>query len=239
MNNALQRIEQLSDDSNLSFRQKQLERIKFMPGSGRIFRRIASASDKEQLADYLVEVKYALIFAGLGFIVEIEPLGNKGPDLRIERDGHQVVVEIMRFRKIYPGPPMLDFSKDNFMPPEYGNPKRDIRKAFEKILAKFVQVGSEPSIIAIWNDEEELEEVDVEAAVSNLRNEAVQHIRSIPNGLLFVLFGSNLSDIDDKQLYCFPVCQLDPYLIKWQQEFAASTVSELVHRALAQSVTAS
>jgi hypothetical protein len=237
MDKALQRIGQLSNGSDLSFLQKQLERIKSMPGSGQIFKRIASAPDMEQLTDYLAEVRFALIFAGLGFIIEIEPLGNKGPDLRIERDGHQVVVEIMRFRRIFPGPSVLDLSAVDFLLPEYGDPARDTWKAFEKILAKFPQVGTKPSIIAIWNDEEELEDKEVEAAVYNLRKEAALQIRSLPPGLLFILFGSKW--IGDKQLYCFPVRQLDPYLITWQQEFAASTVSELVHRALAQSVTAS
>jgi hypothetical protein len=235
MNKALQRIEELGNGFNLVLLQKQFERIQRMPGAGRTFKRIASAADKEQLTDYLAEVRFALIFAGLGFIVEIEPLGNKGPDLRIERDGYSVVVEIMRFRKIYPGPSVLDISAENFVLPAYGNPVRDIRKAFEKILAKFPQIESGPSIIAIWNDEEELEDIEVEAAVSNLRNEAVQQIRSIPNELLFILFGSKW--IGNRQLYCFPVRQLDPRAAKWQQELAASTVSELVYRALAQSVT--
>ena len=74
-----------------------------MPRSNRVFARIAAASDKEQLEDYLAEVRYALIFCGLGFEVTIEPGGNKGPDLSISRDGHSAVVEIMRFRKVYSG----------------------------------------------------------------------------------------------------------------------------------------
>ena len=62
-------------------------------------------------------------------------------------------------------PPVLDLECDDLELPGHGNPPRDIRKAAEKIRAKFPQIGSEQAIIAIWNDEEELEELEVEAAV--------------------------------------------------------------------------
>ena len=52
-----------------------------MPNVNSKFKRIANASDGEQLDDYLAEIRYALILAGLGFQVVIEPLGKKGPDL--------------------------------------------------------------------------------------------------------------------------------------------------------------
>jgi hypothetical protein len=45
-----------------------------MPGSKHLFRRIALTPDKEQLEDYFAEIRFALIFAGLGFQVEIEPM---------------------------------------------------------------------------------------------------------------------------------------------------------------------
>ena len=61
----------------------------------------------------LAEVRYALIFAGLGFDVEFEPDGDKGPDLGIKRDGEKVVVEIMRFRKINSGLPLLNLDDEN------------------------------------------------------------------------------------------------------------------------------
>jgi hypothetical protein len=191
-NQAFQKISQFFSENEYAIKvlHSHLKRVQEMPGANHLFNRIASTTDKEQLEDYLAEVSYALIFAGLGFLVEIEPLGRKGPDLRISRDGHQAIVEIMRFRKIYPGPPVLDLLNEITVLPEYGNPARDIRKAFQKIQKKFPQVGSEEVIIAIWNDEEELEEIEVEIAVSNLRRDAAQNIFSIPNQLLFVLYGS-------------------------------------------------
>ncbi len=233
MDKVLQRVSQLGDEYVINVLGKWFERIQRMKGANRILRRITSAPNKEQFEDYLAEVRYALIFAGLGFQVEIEPDGGKGPDLKVSRDGHQAIVEIMRFRKVYPGPPVLDFSDGNLILPAYGNPPRDIRKAFEKILTKFPQIENQQAIIAIWNDEEELEEVEVEAAVINMRRDADRHLLSIPSGLLFVLYGSKW--MGNRQLYCFPLRGSDqPYQVVWRQELDTSTVNHLIQLALTQ-----
>jgi hypothetical protein len=236
MDKTLANVKRFLGEQAAQWYRKHLERIQQMPGANRLFKRIVSASDKEQLEDCFAEVRFALIFAGLGFQVEIEPVGSKGPDLGISRDCHSAIVEIMRFRKVNPGPPMLDLSDENLLLPEYGNIPRDIRKTFEKILAKFPQVGGQEGIIAIWNDDEELEDAEVETAVINIRNDAIQQITSLPSGLSFVLYGSKwIRAGDDKQLYCFPVCYpAEPHQFAWQRELDTSTVNELVERALAQ-----
>jgi hypothetical protein len=236
MDKALQRVSQLCNNSNIPFFHKQFERLQRMPGANRLFGRIASSSDRDQLEDYLAEGRYALVCAGLGFQVDAEPFGSKGPDLGISRDGQRAIIEIMRFRKIYPGPPQLDSSDENLRLSEYGSPPRDIRKAFEKLLAKFPQVEGEQAIIAIWNDDGDLEELAVRTAVNDLYNDADRGIRSLPPGLLFVLYGSPwVRARDQQQLYCFPLRppdQLDH--ITWQREFERCTVREYVQRALAQ-----
>lgn len=230
MEKAIANIKQLLGEQTAQQYPIYLERIRQMPGANKVLGRIASAIDKEQLADYLVEIRYALLFAGLGFEVEFEPLGNKGPDLRIARDGQQAVVEIMRFRKIFSGPPMLDLSDKNLVLSAYGNPPRDIRKAFEKILAKFAQIGSHQGIIAIWNDDEDLEEAETERAVSDICDDAAKGILSLPSGLLFVLYGSKW--IGNQQLYCFPFRHLDQPYETWKVEIEIATVSEHIRRAL-------
>lgn len=146
MEKALGKIFALLGDTQ-AYRE-QLERVKKMPGANRLFARIELTHDLEQREDYLAEVRFALIFAGLGFQVTIEPLGGTGPDLGVSRDGHDAVIEVMRFRKIFPGPPEFDPDK-NFTLPGYGNPARDVRKAVQKIAGKFRQVGAENGIIAI------------------------------------------------------------------------------------------
>ena len=232
MDKALANVKQLLGEQAAQWYRKYFERVQQMPRANAVFGRIASAIDKEQLADYLVEIQYALIFAGLSFQVEFEPLGSKGPDLGITRDGQPIIVEITRFRKIYPGPPVLDLSNENLILPEYGNPPRDIRKAFAKILLKFPQVSNQLGIIAIWNDDEDLEEAETETAVSDLRSDASRGIRSLPNGLLFVLYGSKW--IGNKQLYCFPVRHLDQPYQTWREELERATVAGFIRRALSQ-----
>lgn len=233
MDKALANVKQLLGQQAAQQNRIYFERVRPMPGANKVFGRIASAADKEQLADYLAEIQYALIFAGLRFEVEFEPSGNKGPDLGIARGGQQAIVEIMRFRKIYPGPTVLDLSDENLVLPAYGNPPRDIRKAFEKILAKFAQVGSQPGIIAIWNDDEDLEEVETATAVSDVRSDAGKGILSLPSGLLFVLYGSKW--IGNKQLYCFPFRHLDQPYQSWKTELEMATVSNHIQRALSPS----
>lgn len=233
MNKALANVKQLLGEQVAQRYRRYFERAQQMPGANRVFGRIASVTDKEQLSDYLIEIQYALIFAGLGFAVEFEPSGAKGPDLGITRDREQAIVEIMRFRQVFPGPPVLDPADENLILPEYGNPPRDIRKAYEKIRAKFPQVGNLQGIIAIWNDDEDLEEVETRIAVSDIRNDVGEDISSLPSGLLFVLYGSKWEG--DKQLYCFPFRRLGQPHQAWKTELEMATVSSHIQRALSQS----
>ena len=235
MDKAIRKVEQLFNKDIAQFWCPRFKRLQLIPGSNRIFKRIASCNDVEQLQDYLIEAVYALSFVGLRFQVEIEPLGQKGPDLKIIRDDHQVLVEITRFRKIYQGPPVLDLSNENAILPIYGNPTRDIRKAFEKIVRKFTQVSNEEAIIALWNDDEDMEELEVRTAVAYLRNDATEGRINLPSGLLFILYGSKwVGGVGNRQLYCFPLQYLHkPHHITLQQELNTSHVSHLIQRALA------
>ncbi len=234
MDKVIANLKRLLGEQAAQQRRIYFERVRQMPGANKVFGRITSATDKEQLTDYLVEIQYALIFAGLGFKVEFEPSGSKGPDLGIARDDQQAIVEIMRFRKVYPGPPLLDLSDENLVLPTYGNPARDIRKAFEKILAKFAQIGDRPGIIAIWNDDEDLEEVETRAAVNDIRSDASKGILSLPSEILFVLYGSKW--IGNMQLYCFPFRRLDELHQTWTTELEMAMVSDHIRHALSLSI---
>ena len=108
-------------------------RIAKMPGAGALFRRVASAAGVEDLRDYLAEAQYALVFAGLGFEVSIEPHGRKGPDLGIARGGEITWIEVTRFRTVHEGPPAAFRESVPEILPIYGDPLRDIRKARDKI----------------------------------------------------------------------------------------------------------
>jgi len=232
---ALQNVSELLGKCTAQALRPRFERVRAMPGAGRLFKRIASAP-ADQLGDYRAEIQYALVFAGLGFQVEVEPQGKDGPDLGISRDNHYAVVEVMRFRKVYPGPPTLGVTRGLGVFPEYGDPLRDIQKAFDKIITKFRQVQNGESIIAIWNDDEDLEEPEAEAATAYVRDATAQGTLNIPSGLLFVLYGSKWIKMKNRrQLYCFPVrCPAQGHQQTWQQELESSTVEQLVQEALAQ-----
>ncbi len=64
---ALQKVSQLLTERETQLWQNRLEQVRQMPGASLKFRRIANAPDREQLYDYLAEIRYALVFAGIGF----------------------------------------------------------------------------------------------------------------------------------------------------------------------------
>lgn len=206
-----------------------LERIQEMQGANQIFKRISNASDNEQLYDYIAEIRYALVFAGLGFKVEIEPLGRKGPDFRISRDDYNAFVEVTRFRKIHPGSPKIDTTLKT-----YGDPKRDIRKSFQKIHGKFDQVGRNESIIAIWNDDGDLEEIEVKLSVQELLADAAQQSILLPKGLSLVIYSSVwINMMRKQQIYCFLLRDTGkPQLTNLIKELERSGISELIQCAL-------
>ena len=230
MHKAIENIRLLLGERSANLAQRWFERVHEITKANRVFQRIASAKDKEQLSDYLAEIRYALLFVGFDFEVTFEPAGNRGADLEIERDGEKAVVEIMRFRKINSGLPLLNLDDENLVLPEYGNIPRDVRKAFDKILAKFRQIENRKGIIAIWNDDEELEEIETEAAVYDIRNDVKKGLLSIPNGLLFVLYGSKW--IGNQQLYCFTFQNLEQPFETWKTEIEQADVFSTIERAL-------
>lgn len=231
---ALQNLSRLFENDAVEFWQNRFVRVRRMPGASKIFKRIADAPHKAQLRDYLAEIKYCLIFSGLEFLVEIEPFGKIGPDLQISRDKHNAYVEITRFRQIYQGP--LESTPSDCRPLPYGDPTRDTNKAYDKILKKFRQVVNGESIIAIWNDEKDLEEIEVKQAVYSLHKDAMRANIQLPTGLSFVLYGSDWIILDgNKQLHCFPLRTIhEPHQLKWISELEASTVKEVIERALSQ-----
>jgi len=206
------------------------QKIQQMFGGDKIFRRIVDCRDEEDIKDYLAEIRYALLFERLGFQVEIEPLGGTGPDLKITRDGNNALVEIMRFRKMYPGPPMLeDILNGNPELMDYGNPVRDIQKCYDKILLKFRQIRHNDirAIIAIWNDDGDLEEIECKEAVNRIQSDFNEGNISVPTNLSFIVYSSNAIGIN-QQIYCFPICAQDQFLREWQRQLNQTIVNRVI-----------
>ena len=227
---ANQNIFLLLEKNEAQLWESRLGRVQQMPGASLKFKRIANAPDREQLYDYLAEIRYALVFTGIGFQVQLEPLGEEGPDLGISRDGHSAVVEVKRFRQVDPGQPKIslsdkEFLDDTFILEPYGDLERDIKKIISRIAEKFKQVGNRESIIAVWNDDEK--DIESEAALGELRNDVDQQGLSLPTGLLFVLYGSDWQR-PRQQFHCFPLRILGTPQSNWMQELESSFVHTLM-----------
>ncbi len=232
---AIENVKSLLGEKSAILAQRWFERVDKINRSNRVFQRIASTKDKEQIIDSLAEIRFALIFAGLDFDIEFEPEGNQGPDLMVKRDNFKAIVEVKRFRKTNPDLPILNLDDKDSTLPEYGDIPRDVRRAFDKILDKFRQVEYQKGIIAIWNDDEELEEVETDTAVYNIRDDGKKGLLKIPEGLLFVLYGSKW--IGNKQLHCFPFQSLEQPFEIWKTELEKATVFEHIERALSNQMT--
>jgi hypothetical protein len=224
MHKAIENIRLLFGEQSATLAQRWFERTQKIKKASSVFRRIASTKEKDQVRDYLAEIRYALIFAGLGFDVEFEPGGNPGPDLGVTRDSQKAVVEIKRFREIHSGPPSGNLDDEKLTLTEYGNSPRDIRKAFEEILSKFRQVKNQKGIIAIWNDDKDMEELEIKNAVDEILADVNRCLITLPDGLLFVLYGSAWK-VRSQQLYCFPFPHLEQPFVTWMAELEMATVS--------------
>jgi hypothetical protein len=156
-----------------------------LKGSESTFRRIAQANDANQMSDYFAEIRFGLMFEQLHFETEVEPSGVKGPDLSVSRDGQSAYVEVKRFRS---GGTAIEEICDELTP--YGNPPKDIKKVFDQIIEKFSQLNCGNGIVALWSERDDLEELEFEFAMKDIRSDAVNGIQEVPGALLFCVFGS-------------------------------------------------
>ena len=158
-----------------------------------------------------------------------EPTGAQGADLLISRDGTSATVEVTRIRPMNPGPPILsreEYLRDDWLLESYGNPQRDIAKSIRKVRDKFRQAIAPHAIIAVWNDDDALEELEMCSALRDLQQDPC-----VPEGLDFVVYGS--SSIGHAQLYSFPMkSHLHPPIQDWAREIGCVSVSDAINAAL-------
>lgn len=186
------------------------------PGSESLFGRITSAGGKGEAEDYLAELRFALVFEHLGFAVEIEPLGREGPDLGISRGDVAAIVEVARFRPMYLDPP----EPAGDLLAEYGDFERDVTKSLEKLVGKFRQLDGELSVIAIWNDDDALEELEMSEAVR-----IAAGLDDLPPSLRFVLYGSAWHR-PWRELLCYSLRPVDDQVQQWMNDLQAVRMSE-------------
>jgi hypothetical protein len=181
---AISRIRQmLSADTNLFT--EQIRAAARLKGSESTFRRIAQTNDAGQILDYFAEIRFGLMFAHLRFVTAFEPLGTTGPDLSISRDGQKAYVEVKRFRSDNRTEEIGE-PGDELQP--YGNPSKDIKKILDSIVEKFKQLDCGNGIVALWGDHDDLEELEFEFAMADVRADSDAGIRQLPATLLFCVF---------------------------------------------------
>ena len=137
-----------------------------------------------------------------------------------------------RFRKSSAGPLLLKEGDEPQLLP-YGDLARDLQKAWSKIIGKFRQVNGGESIIAIWNDDGDLEEIEVQQTVENLYIAANRNAVVLPANAGFILYGSPWIGEGPnplgKQFYCFPwSSSLKPHLLVWIREIDNFLLTELI-----------
>jgi len=235
MTKAIQRIKTLCGSHSASIYAKWLSAAQTWENSAALFRSVGQAAEKGTLDDHLAALRYALVFRSLGFLLSFEPTGSKGPDLLILRDAAAATVEITRFRPMNPGPPVLtkeEYLQDDFLLEPYGNPQRDIVKCLEKVRDKLRQAVGARAIIAVWNNDEALEEVEMRDALRDLQRDP-----GLPAGLQMVLYGSEWA-YHGQQLWCFPMkAAVDAHVQQWAYELEAVSVTAAVASALAMGAT--
>jgi len=234
MKRAMERVTALQGAQRARELEPFLARVEKMKGAGRLFKRIADAEDVDAMDDHLTTARYALMFAGLAFEVVVEPTGREGPDLSIARDGHSATVEVTRFRKMHEGPSASGSSSTPDILLEYGDPLRDIRKVRDKITSKFRQLRKGTGLVAIWNDDGDLEELEAYEGVAEIAHEAMTGVLSVPPELFLVAYATHWwNPRVRRQVHCFelqPNCP--PHLQQWKADLEASLVRDLMRRAI-------
>lgn len=229
MTDAVEQIEAFCGRNAASQIETWLSTAQMWQNSPAFIHSLATAPDKGALLDHLATLRYGLIFRGLGFLPSFEPTGSEGPDLLITRDGASATVEVTRFRAVNPGPPLVSEEEclSEWILEPYGDLVRDVAKSIRKVRDKFRQAIAPHAIIAVWNDDEALEELEMRVALRNLQQDP-----GLPAGLELVVYGSPC--VGHFQLYSFPMKpQLDAPIQEWSQQIESVSVCAAINAALA------
>jgi hypothetical protein len=228
LDSAVQKVSETLRKTDYQIYEKRIRAYAHLPGADKKLKMISGAQ-RDSVKDLLREVDIALIFKGLGFDLEVEPDRStpvgKNIDLKLSKGKHTCFLEATRFRRMYDGPPTVELGAEvDLLLPEYGDPQRDVEKACQKIIRKFSQLGSEPTIIAIWNDDEDMEYLEVQMAVRKIIQEEV-----VPSSLMFILFISDVIVRCRQQMFCYPSRNsIEPYVKEWINGLQGGIVQDLI-----------
>jgi hypothetical protein len=232
LDSAIQKVSELLDARDCQIYEKRIRAYAHLLGADEKLKMISIECRKESLKDTLREIDIALIFKALGFELEVEPgksaKTGKNIDLKLSKDNNTCFVEVTRFMPMKPGPVEIGPEFDELLLPEYGDITRDVEKACGKVIDKFNQLGSEPTIIAIWNDDNRMEEIEVGMAVRK-----IVQVEKVPSNLMFILYISDWIKIrGQQQMFCYlSRNSLEPYVQQWIKDLESSLVQTLINDA--------
>ena len=149
--------------------------------------------------DCIAQLRFALYFHQNGYIVEFIPRSKeKTPDLFVTNSELRGFVEIKHIHKKHDGPKKMQIndSDSGEILEEYGNYIRDEKYCRDKIIEGFKQLRNFPElkktdwmIVAVWNSDEDLDEIDMESSLNLLIHEQSE-LKNIPNPKC-IIYGSN------------------------------------------------
>jgi hypothetical protein len=135
---------------------------------------------------------------------------------------------------VHEGPPVAHAIDIPDILPVYGDPLRDVRKVRDKVILKFRQLREGTGVVAIWNDDGDLEDLEACQGVAEIAREVATGVLSAPPDVFLVVYASELMYISRKQqVYCFELRPEYPdFLRRWARELESSTVAQLLEQAL-------
>lgn len=207
-----------------------LDAVAGLPNGLRIVGRVIRAKGPESLRDCFAEVLYALTFVGLGFLVDVEPLGYKGPDLAVKRNGQSLLVEVSRLRLKREMPTFAPEELPDMLPC-LGTPLPDVRRAYQKICDKVSQLGSEEGILAIWNDDEILDKAHGKTAAHWVSEELRAGRLKAAEQLQLVLFHTNWVSQQEYFTWAVRFPEAD-WLVEWRRLLESARLSDLLRTVL-------
>jgi hypothetical protein len=216
---AIEKIKSLLGERQANECSVQFELVRTFKRANKLFSRISEATDGETIKDHLAEVRYALIFNDLGFVVGFDPPGlGKVPDLEIERDGVEVIAEVKHFRASSSCFEESTLKDDDLLLQPCGDSLKHIKKMHDKFADTLTQLEDRTSIAAFWDDY--LDDLEADQFARETYQNFVMGTFEHSDRLLFVVYGTEWFNISRfKQLFCYPVRgRLEEPFNSWMRE---------------------
>jgi hypothetical protein len=176
-----------------------IDTVKKLKGADSLFKEALNFNDI-RMPDFMVELLFASFFFEEDYTVEIIPRSDleKTPDLLVSKTAFRGFVEIKHIHKKHDGPRVVlpNESPELEILEQYGDSIRDERYCRDKILEGFQQiqqfsglVDTDVMIVAIWNSDEDIEEINMKFSISNLIKEK-DEFENMPNPK-WIVYGSH------------------------------------------------